>query len=291
MNEETIKTIETIGAIAVEAMLYEVAATPKPGLVDRKNSGAHHDMDFYTFMSSAAALHNVFDRMLRLGLENQDQPIKNLLAPLRQIGIQAEKQMFEMTQGINTHKGMIFTLGILSACAGYAAGKTKLSSDKLCGLAAEMCAGICQRDYHGLTQKAQLTKGEKMYLQHGLTGVRGEVESGYQTVREISLPIYRKLRNTNVNINDALVQTLLHLIANTKDTNIISRHNLKTAQYAKKAAQKLIEKGGIYSANGYDSVAQLDQDFIERYISPGGCADLLAVTHFLHVIENLINAE
>ena len=282
------RVINKIGAIAIESMLFEVSATPKPGLVDRNNCGAHTDMDFYTFMSSTSALHSSFDEMIRLGIEYQSKPITDVLVPLRQIGMKAEKKMFEMTGGVNTHKGMIFTLGILCACAGYSAGKWQISGDGLCQLAAEMCRGICKKEYTGLDVKTTLTKGEKMYLKYGVTGVRGEVESGYKTVKEISLPVYMELRDAGIGINDALVQALLNLISTTNDTNIISRHDMDQSKYAKEAAYQVLKQGGVLGKNGYHLVNELDRDFIERYISPGGCADLLAVTHFLYALGKTI---
>ncbi len=101
-----------IAAFAVEGMLYEVTATPKPGLVDRANNGAHYDMDYFTFMSSAA-LHMAFDEMIKEGARSgeQQEDIRKLLAPLREIGKRAENRMFAFTDGVNTHKGMIFFPG------------------------------------------------------------------------------------------------------------------------------------------------------------------------------------
>ncbi len=282
MEEEQIRKI---AALAVEAMLFEVSATPKPGLVDRANCGAHKDMDFFTFMSSSAALHGSFDFMVRAGAQFKDEPIGKLLPELRKCGIQAEKEMFAFTNGVNTHKGMIFTLGMLCGCAGWFAGKGKMSANVLCMLAGAMCEGICKKEFADLEKKKQLTKGEIVYLAYGYTGVRGEVESGYQTVRYISLPLYRKLRGEGKTQNDSLVHTLIALIANTTDTNIISRHDLDTALYAKKMAKEVLEKGGIYSEEGRKKIIDMDRAFIHRYISPGGCADLLAVTHFLYEIE------
>ncbi len=275
----------------MEAMLYEVSATPKPGLVDRNNCGAHNDMDYFTFMSSAAALHICFDEMAKIGIEQKQNPVKRLLPSLRKCGIEAERKMFCFTDGVNTHKGMIFTLGILCGCAGWCVEKDEFSSEKLCALAADMCEGICQKEYGNLIEKENLTKGERMYLEYGLSGVRGEVEGGYRTVRNISLPVYTKLREENININDALAQTLLYLIAETADTNIVSRHDMETAEYAKNYARKVIEAGGIFTEKGRDGLMRMDQDFIQRYISPGGCADLLAVTHFLYTIQLYFNAQ
>ena len=277
-----------IASAAVEAMLFEVSATPKPGLVDRDNCGAHDDMDYFTFMTSAAALHSSFDEMVRAGIRCQGKPVTALLPELRHTGVQAERNMFSRTEGINTHKGMIFTLGLLCGCAGWNADKGVLDADTLCLLAAEMCQGICTKEYANLEQKIQLTKGERMYLKYGCKGVRGEVESGYHTVRAFSLPVYRELRSgkNDVSVNDALVQTLLHLIAETVDTNIISRHDWETAEYARRCAADVLQCGGILTEQGRTMLGRMDEDFIKRWISPGGCADLLAVTHFLYTLEH-----
>ena len=316
-------TAETVAALAVESMLYEVTATPKPGLVDRANNGAHYDMDFFTFMSSTAALHSCFDELIRAGMRMAEYPVTELLPVLRQIGVQAERQMFQFTQGVNTHKGMIFSLGMLCGCWGwlYGSKNQEFISERLCETVALMCQGICQReltdtlDHQSLSeiedaskqmnfmnQKKQvngkslmiqnhskkqqtLTKGEQMYLKYGSTGVRGVVESGYEVVRTHSLPIYRIVKKSNLSQNDALVHTLLYLIREMEDTNILSRHNKKTAEHAKAYAAKAIACGGMFSEQGRQCVQDMDQDFIEKYISPGGCADMLAVTHFLYSLE------
>ena len=174
------RMIDRIGACAVEAMLYEVSATPKPGLVDRANNGAHHDMDFFTFMSSAAALRGYFDECAAIGAGHCQQPIEGLLPCLQAAGIVAERQMFTLTQGVNTHKGMIFSLGILAGAAGWAAaGRKGLTAEYLGSLAAQMCAGLCESAYSGLTERPQeqLTKGEAMYLRYGVTGGQITAES------------------------------------------------------------------------------------------------------------------
>lgn len=361
-------TAETVAALAVESMLYEVTATPKPGLVDRANNGAHYDMDFFTFMSSAAALHSCFDELIQAGIQMAEHPVSELLPELRKIGVQAEKQMFQFTKGVNTHKGMIFSLGMLCGCWGWMYGRhendqhgrygrneadgltektgstkksqtladrhtfivsemeqkreeQRLFSDHLCETAALMCQGICQRELTDILDRQSLaeiepvskqidltndkkqtnaqvltiqnhsknhqtlTKGEQMYLKYGSTGVRGVVESGYEVVRTHALPIYRVVKKSSLSQNDALVHTLLYLIREMEDTNILSRHDRKTAEHAKAYAAKAIACGGMFSEEGRQCVQDMDQDFIEKYISPGGCADMLAVTHFLYSLE------
>ena len=283
--------VEKIAEYAVESMLYEVAATPKPGLVDRANNGAHNDMDFFTFMSSAAALHDTFDRMIKLGIQKQSSPIQELLQLLRKEGRSAEAKMFEATGGVNTHKGMIFSLGILCGCCGWILGRNDkkygLSSDGVCEAAKQMCKGICERDFSHLEGGKDMTKGEQMFIRYGFKGVRGAAESGYEVVRNISLPVYRILKRMDISENAALVHTLLYIMREVEDTNIASRHDLDMVHMVKKRAAKAIDAGGMLSPKGRQMVLDMDAELIDKYVSPGGCADLLAVTHFLFRIDQL----
>ena len=283
--------LEKIAEYAVESMLYEVAATPKPGLVDRANNGAHSDMDFFTFMSSAAALHDTFDRMIALGTRKQSSPIQELLPLLRKEGREAETKMFEATGGVNTHKGMIFSLGILCGCCGWMLGcdqkEQGVLSDRICEAAKQMCEGICERDFSHLDSGKKLTKGELMFIRYGFKGARGVAESGYEVVRNVSLPVYRMLKQMKISENAALVHTLLYIMRETEDTNIASRHDLDMVHMVRKRAGKAIEAGGMLSPKGRQLVQDMDEELINKYVSPGGCADLLAVTHFLYRIDEL----
>ncbi len=282
--------IQTISRLAVEAMLSEVSATPKPGLVDRHNCGAHHDMDFFTFVSSSAALSDAYRAMGQVGIDFGDQEITDMWPMLQSVGYEMEQRMFEATKNVNTHKGMVFSLGILSACAGWLSRQKNIQSitaTAICGAAAQLCAGLCEKAFKDMDEKTALTKGDRMYLAYGLRGARGEAEDGFPTVMTVALPMYTLLRDTGISINDALVETLLHLVAHTEDTNIVSRHDWDTATYAKEAAKRVIRLGGIHTEVGRAAIEAMDQDFIERYISPGGAADLLALTHFLYEIEKV----
>ena len=281
--------LSMIGARAVEALLYEVSATPKPGLVDRSNSGAHRDMDFFTFLSSAAGLRGYFDACAVVGAQHSRHSVDCLLPYLQTAGIAAEHQMFAMTHGVNTHKGLIFSLGVLAGAAGWAGVRGEnLTADHLGTLAACMCEGLCEAAYSGLAEQPTdtWTKGEAMFRCYGVTGVRGEAQSGFRTVREIALPVYRQERQAGISINDALVDVLLHLLTRTADTNILGRHDWQTLAYAQQRAGEVLEKGGMRTAEGRDAVLALDADFIRRWISPGGSADLVAVTQFLYALES-----
>ncbi len=274
---------EELGTLALEAMLIEVSVTPKPGLVDRNNSGAHHDMNFFTFLRSAASLRSSFEEFARAGFVGGSRNFSpaQVFPLIRKIGLEAEKRMFAATDGINTHKGEIFSLGLLSSCAGFLTGKSEtLTAEKVMTLASEMCHGICEKDFAGVRNKKTLTKGERVYLEHGITGIRGEAEAGYPAVRDVGLPALRKYLADGLSLNDALAFTLIHIMANAQDTNIISRHDLKTAEIVMKRAEKILAEN-----SGLDGIRELDREFIAEYISPGGSGDLLAVTYFLQRLE------
>ena len=285
MTQTTMMTSELIGRLALEAMLLEVSATPKPGLVDRNNSGAHRDMDFFTFMKSAASLGGSFSEFTEAGFAGGavGVPPASIFPGIRKIGIEAERRMFRATGGINTHKGEIFSLGLLASCAGYLSGSGReLTAEGTMTLAADMCRGICSADFAGVREKspAMLTKGERVYLEHGITGIRGEAEAGYPSVREASLPALKRYLADGLSMNDALAMTLIHIMAHAHDTNIISRHDMKTAQEVMRTAGEMVSSGF-----GLEDIRRLDDEFISRWISPGGSGDLLAVTYFLYSIS------
>lgn len=278
-------TSDDIGRLALEAMLLEVSATPKPGLVDRDNSGAHNDMDFFTFMRSAASLAGSFHDFAEAGYNGGANgiPPSEIFTQIRKIGLTAEKRMFTATNGINTHKGEIFSLGLLSACAGYIAGTGhEVTAEGTMNLAGEMCAGICARDFAGVREKspAMLTKGERVYLDYGITGIRGEAEACYPAVKDIALPALRGYLDGGMSMNDALCMTLIHIMAHAHDTNIISRRDMNTAREVMRVAGEMVESGF-----GLEDIRRLDREFIAGRISPGGSGDLLAVTCFMHSIS------
>lgn len=285
MTANTKMTSEEIGTLALEAMLLEVSVTPKPGLVDRNNSGAHRDMGFFTFMKSAAGLRSSFEDFAEAGIVGGVKKFlpREIFPYIRKIGIEAEKRMFSATGGVNTHKGEIFSLGLLSACSGYLSGSGReVKAGDVMKTAAEMCRGICERDFAEVKTKSpeSLTKGERVYIEHGITGIRGEAEDGYPAVRNISLPALKKYLDDGFSMNDAMAMTLIHIMAHAQDTNIISRHDILTAQEVMINAKKMISSGF-----GLDDIKRLDDDFISKWISPGGSGDLLAVTYFLYALS------
>ncbi len=262
-----------IARLAAAALVEEVYTTPKPGLVDLNNTGAHRDMTVQTFLYSAAALQPYFREMAELG---RTLPQEALLSALRASGIRAEAAMFEATDGVNTHKGALFSLGILCGCAGrFLAMNRRPSAEDLCGLAADLTRGICAREL-GVGDE---THGQGVFRKYGARGIRGEAESGFASVRMYSLPCFRQELERGTEYGEAAVKALLSLISHVPDTTVLHRRGEKIAAWAAEEAARCL------ADYREDTVLELDRAFIRENVSHGGCADLLAVTIFLHRLE------
>ena len=275
-------SLQTISFLCQRALLHEVAVTPKPGLVDRQNSGAHRDMDFYTFLDSAAALGDYFTQIAQTAASWQTLP-GNPLTQLRPAGIAAEQKMLEATGGINTHKGAIFSLGILCAAAAYLwqVGGS-LSSQAVCTVAAAIAAEAPE-DFDRVTTPA--TTGERLYLTRQISGIRGEAAAGFPSVEQIALPALEEALQRGASWNDACLAALLTLMAQVTDTNIIARGGPEALDWLHQQAGALLAKGGALAPNGLGEMEKLDAQLIARNLSPGGCADLLAAAIFLYSLR------
>jgi triphosphoribosyl-dephospho-CoA synthase len=278
---------EYIGHLAQKSVLYEVSASPKPGLVDRYNSGAHKDMDYFTFLRSSAAISEEFKAMASIGTLIKENQLKDVLEMIRPIGIKAEEKMLQATSGVNTHKGIIFSIGIICAAAGFLMKKTGMYSveaETLCDTVKEITNGLCEREFSNIDDKKQLSNGEKLYKRYGLKGIREEVESGFETVISKGLPVIRENINER-NVNDVLVHALLNIMTVSQDSNIVWRHNMHALNYVMDYSKMVLDNGGMFSDEGKKNIIDMDKTFIEKNISPGGSADLLAVTIMLSLIE------
>jgi len=276
--ESTEKAASDLGALACQALLREVELTPKPGLVDRHNSGAHRDMDMATFRASIRAIAPWFPLFYRIGAATRDLPPQAVLPRLRPAGRDCEQAMFRATGGVNTHKGSIFSLGLLLAAAGRLE-EDGCSAESLCAEVARICSGLVEAELQPIQQPR--TAGEKLFQTHGLTGVRGEAASGFQTVREHGLPAYARILQCGGREAEALHEALLHLLAANHDTNLVHRGGLAGLAYVQACARSLIAAGGVRSSQFQRRIQHLDDVLIERNLSPGGSADLLAVTWLL----------
>ncbi len=268
-----------IGELAYAALLREAEATPKPGLVDRANNGAHKDMDIRLFRMSAAAVAPYFARFARLGAAEAGEPLCGLLAGVRPLGVAAERAMFHATDGVNTHKGAIFTLGILAYLCGrlHALGGP-VAPEAVCAAARALCAGV-ERE---LTGSGAQTKGERAFRSYGVTGIRGEAAAGFPSVLYVALP---RLTQPGADENARLCDALIHLIATVDDTNILTRAGRAGADYAKASARAFLSAHDPLDADYYAALSRLDAEFIARNLSPGGSADLVAAAWFLDSVR------
>ncbi|MTC57143.1 MULTISPECIES: triphosphoribosyl-dephospho-CoA synthase CitG [Providencia] len=263
--------------LAWQAMLAEVNLTPKPGLVDGHNTGAHKDMALTDFHLSANAIAQFFPQFLRAGDQYKTLPIERVLGQIRGIGIECEKAMFRATQGVNTHKGSIFSLGLILTAMGRLMGLgEKVTPSTISQTVSAMCQGITAE----LKQPADnLTAGQRLYQAYGLTGARGEAENGYQLVTEHALPYYLQQLASGKNADIALLSTLILLVKINDDTNVANRGGMAGLNWIKQQAAQLLQHD-FHDKHDLHKIQQFDQQCIQKNLSPGGSADLLILTWF-----------
>ena len=281
---ETLDTWDAATAAqqAVRALLYEVTTTPKPGLVDRRNSGSHTDMDSFTFMSSAAALYPYFEACAKVGHETMDRPAPETFAALRPLGCEAEGEMLDATNGVNTHKGAVFSIGITCAALGRLNRATWCDLARVLQEVAAMTMGLTQQDLVDVTTENAVTAGQKLYAQYGITGIRGQVEAGLPVVLHHGLPVLENGLKLGYDINRAGCAALLEILVHSTDTNMIARSSRKRQLEVIAELKQRLEKEPYPDAV---ELAMLDDRFIAENLSPGGSADLLALTYLLHFFK------
>ncbi|MCJ2013401.1 triphosphoribosyl-dephospho-CoA synthase MdcB [Methylobacterium sp. J-076] len=258
-----------IADLAHRALLDELEAWPKPGLVSPVDSGSHRDMDARTLRRSAGAIAPFFAELARAGAE--DAP----LATLRRIGIQAEAAMLAATGGINAHKGAIFSLGLI--CAATARAGTPVSAEAL----AERVGTLWGREI-ARRPASPVTHGGLAALRYGVGGAGSEAAAGFPAVRAFGLPALRRGRLLAPGDSQAArIECLFALMAELDDTNLLHRGGPEGLRFAQAAAREFLDAGGVGVANWRDRALALHRAFVAARLSPGGSADLLAVTLFL----------
>lgn len=243
---------ERLGELAVEALIDEVDLTPKPGLVDRRGSGAHRDMDRPLFHRSARALEPYFRRAAELGLRRAD-----CMAELQRAGLEAEKVMLEATGGVNTHKGAIYALGLVLAGLG---GVLARGGDLFAAAAALAAAGI---------PPGPDTHGGQARLRYGASGARGEALAGFPHARRACAALEAR----------GPLAALLTLLAEVEDTNLLHRGGPEGLALVRRSAAEILAGP---EEEVVPRLEELDRLCVARNLSPGGCADLLALAMLLH---------
>lgn len=279
-----------LAALATLSTLREVHAAPKPGLVDRLNSGAHKDMDFSTFVKSALAIAPGWKEQARLGLEGV--PPGEALPGLRREGLLMEKAMARATGEINTHKGLVFALSLLVYAAGLTAGRgSRLDAKTLSRTGGNVLGNCLERELYPLRvtlPDRPLTHGEQLFLDHGVTGIRGEAQRGFPSVINEGLPSLLDCLDSGLSLEEAALEALLALMGTCEDSNVIHR---KSYGYWKGPYLRHVKKLRTGTCPGSkerrEGLALMDRHFSREGVSPGGAADLLTCTLFLYLCSNL----
>jgi triphosphoribosyl-dephospho-CoA synthase CitG len=251
-----------ITKLAYKALIKEVELTPKPGLVDKDNNGSHKDMNIDTFYASAKAIKPFIQKFLHA----------EEFSELRKIGLECENTMFIATKGVNTHKGMIFSLAVICGAINRAKRFDEIQKE-----IKYLCKDLIKNDLE--KQKLIKTNGEKFYQKTNCTGIRGEAVRGYATIFEKSLPFYEK----NLLIygeERAMKRTLLLLMSIVDDSTLYARGGLEAIFYVQNEAKKLLHVEDLDK-----SLRKFDRMMIEKNLSAGGSADLLGLTWFLSKVK------
>ncbi len=292
-----------IAHLATQALQAELDTTPKPGLVDKDNNGAHRDMDHALMQLSINTLHPYFVRLAFLGFADT-LPSHTVI---RDAGIEAEKAMLEATNGVNTHKGALFSMGLAVVAAAYEEKKAAANKEVRGKEREEEYLSSLQLTIKALAASFPDTSGthgsKAKQLSNGTTTIKGALDNareGYEKLFAEWLPFYNERRKSHD--AHALHKTLLRIMCDIDDTNVIYRTNVVTAEEVKQEARALLASfEEAYAAEDKEKCASaieekcasaellalkdMDRRYTERNISPGGAADMLSLTVFIGSIQ------
>ena len=271
-----------IAHLATRALQAELDTTPKPGLVDKDNNGAHRDMDYALMQRSINMLHPYFVKLALLGCADALPTHTSI----RDIGIEAEKAMLSATNGVNTHKGALFSMGLAVVAAAHeerkiAANEEQILKERNGG---EDVLVSLQTTIKALAASFPDTNGthgsKAKLLSKGTTAIKGALDNareGYEMLFAEWLPFYIERRKEH----DAhtLHKTLLRIMCDLDDTNVIYRTDLATAEEVKQEARALLDNFSKAA------LKDMDRRYTARNISPGGAADMLSLTIFIGSIQ------
>jgi len=270
---------DQVADAAKAALLEELETWPKPGLVSHVDSGSHTDMDASTLRASATAIRPFYYQLTIAGAAESG------MSRLREIGLEAERAMLAATSGVNTHRGAIFSLGLLCAAAGATWSPTRSQSH----WRAKLLGATVRRRWGHAIMSGPIplhSHGTNALLKFGAGGARAQAAAGFPHAIEIGLPALRLGRRlAPKDAEAARVQGFFAILASMEDTNLLHRGGAVGLHYAQEAAIRFLEQGGIEHADWRERAVAVHRAFVVRRLSPGGCADVLAVTLFLDALE------
>jgi len=271
LQAKPLSLADRLADLAVDALIDEADLSPKPALVDRRGNGAHTDLHLGLMHASALALWPAFKEMAEAALE-----IGEVGLPLREaigrIGREGEQAMLVTTNGVNTHRGAIWALGLLVTAAALQPKSIALCAARLALL----------DDRYAPTP---LSHGAQVAQRYGARGAREEAQLGFPSVLQRGLPQLHKSRANGHGEQNARLDALLAIMTELADTCVLYRAGEPGLQAMQSGAQAVLDAGGSASLSGRRRLHELDQQLIALNASPGGAADLLAATLLLDRIE------
>jgi triphosphoribosyl-dephospho-CoA synthase len=268
-------TAVELSTAAVSALIEEAELTPKPALVDRRGNGAHHDLDLPRLRRSAMALQDGFADIARAAAALRPQ--LRLREQLGRIGRNMERRMLAATSGSNAHRGAIWALGLLVATA------AQRRSERNAACIAAAAAALAQLPDQ--FAPCPLSNGEQVRLRFGATGARGEAQAAFPHAIRVGLPALRAARDRGVPEDCARLDALMAIMASLDDTCLLHRGGVAALETAKAGARAVLAAGGTAAPAGLERLHRLHAKLMALWASPGGSADLLAVTLFLDRLE------
>jgi triphosphoribosyl-dephospho-CoA synthase len=267
----------SIARCAIASLHAELVLHPKPGLVSPRDCGAHTDMDAVTFMRSLFALRHYFAAIALAGTRRAP------FAELRALGIAAEARMLAATGGVNTHRGAIFALGLLSAAIALVRASGHAVTDERLQDALRVWRGgviAAEAARHG-----EPSHGRLVAMRYRTGGARGEAVRGFPAVFEIALPALRDALKRGAGPQAAQLQALFALLAQVSDTNVLYRGGTAALAYVQRTANDFLSQGGVFDRRWRQRAVAMHRRCCALRLSPGGCADLLSASLFVHRVQ------
>lgn len=271
-----------VARLAVRSLYHELCLYPKPGLVSLVDNGSHDDMDATTFVRSLFSLRHYFRKICLAGWDNA------AFAQLKQLGMDAERAMLRATRGINTHRGAIFSLGLLCASAGRARAQgmaitpASLRAVLLIRWGMELARHAAVRPAEALP-----SNGLQVAARYAVSGAREEGALGLPSVFEVGVPALLAATERGASQRCARIDTLYALMAHISDSNVYHRAGPEGAKLVRQHAQHFLALGGTRHARWHTLALEGHRSFVGLRLSPGGAADLLAASCLVQALANL----
>lgn len=271
-----------IDRCALWALGMELRLYPKAGLVSFVDTGSHADMDAATFRRSAAALEGYFGDMAEAGAAGAR------FAELKALGMAAEARMFRATGGINTHRGAVFSLGLLAASAGRSDLRDEGADALEHGLRLCERVGLWGSDILAARPPVDASHGAQVRARYGAAGAREQAAAGFPVLRRHTLPAFALACRRGAGVEAAGLHAFYATVAALDDNNLLYRAGPDGLAFARQSAGDFMAAGGMLAGEGYGRARALHESFVARRLSPGGAADLVAAAFFLAAMAGLV---